>query len=346
MRPATEWPGVRYGAVGIHVMLAAAACTDSRSGGRADAPRLFVDVAVDTLWTRGSLSDTVIELPLHVRADGDLLLIADGARPGVAAIRASDGATAWTVGRRGRGPIEFSRPAVVETLADGRILVADTEVARVTLLDRAGARVGEFALEDAQVTGLCALEDNSLVAVAATHGENFRRLSLDGRVLASYAVPWPELVKEPLLARQLQTATPPDRKDCVFTLTLGRGFGSFDGERFLFTNDYVERLGVPDVDVNESSSRQQRTRDQRLRNPTLSTRSAAVTRDQIYIVFQGATPEAGRIIDVYRRDGAYEYSFRLPRRVGELTWSDDTFYALSQIEGVPVISALRIRRRT
>jgi hypothetical protein len=250
------------------------------------------------------------------------------------------------VGRRGEGPLEFSRPAVVETTVDGRILVADTEVARVTILDRAGARLGEFPLEDPQVTGLCALQDNSLVAVAATNGENFHRLSLEGRILARYAVPWPELVEQPMLARQLQTATPPDRRECVFVLMLGRGFGSFDGERFLFTNDYVERLGIPEVDVTESGSRNQRTRSQRLRNPTVSTRSAAVTDDQIFIVFQGATAEAGRIIDVYRRDGAYEYSFRLPRRLGELTWSDDTFFALSQIEGVPVISALRIRRAT
>ncbi|MCI0435667.1 MAG: hypothetical protein L0271_18775, partial [Gemmatimonadetes bacterium] len=185
--------------------------------------RRFEEVVIDTVWSRGSVNDTVIELPLHVRADGDLLLISDVARRGVAALRTADGSTAWTLGRAGRGPGEFRRPSAIEVLPDGRVLVADTEVGRVSILDRTGAYQTEFPLQDAQVTGLCALEDGTLVAVAATDGENLSRLSLTGQVLGRHAVPWPELVEAPMLARQFVVATAPDRKECYVALSLGRG---------------------------------------------------------------------------------------------------------------------------
>ncbi|MGH7554866.1 MAG: hypothetical protein ACREMQ_17845, partial [Longimicrobiales bacterium] len=286
--------------------------------------RRFEEVVIDTVWSRGSVDDTVIELPLHVRADGDLLLISDVARRGIAALRTADGSTAWTLGRAGRGPGEFRRPSAIEVLPDGRVLVADTEVGRVTILDRAGAYQTEFPLEDAQVTGLCALEDGTLVAVAATDGENVSRLSLTGQVLGRHSVPWPELVEAPMLARQLVAATGPDRKECYVALSLGRGFTAFDGSRFLFTKDFVERVDAPVVEVRESGSRRNPVTDSQVRNGTISTRSVAATPDGFFVVFEGSTEDAARIVDVYTRAGEYDYSFRLPAVAHKFTWSDGT----------------------
>jgi sugar lactone lactonase YvrE len=308
--------------------------------------RRFEDIVIDTVWSRGSLSDTVIELPLHVRADGDLLLISDVARRGVAALRTADGTTAWTLGRAGRGPGEFRRPSALEVLPDGRVLVADTEVGRVTILDRAGAYLTEFPLEEAQVSGMCALEDGTLVAVAAADDENISRLSLTGEVLGRHAVPWPELVEAPMLARQLVAATATDRKACYVALSLGRGFTAFDGSRFLFTKDFVERVQAPAVEVRVSGSRSNRVTDAQVRNGTIATRSIAASSDLLYVVFEGSTEDAARIVDVYTRAGEYDHSFRLPGVVHKLTWSDDTFYVLSDVNAVPVVTALRIRRRT
>lgn len=321
----------------------AAGCADgSRDAARQE--RSIVEVAIDTVWSRGGVADTVIELPLHMRADGDLLLIADGARRGVAALRVADGGTAWTAGRRGAGPGEFQRPSIIETHPDGRILVADTEAGRVTVLDRAGAYAGEFPLEDAQVSGMCALADGGIVVAAATEGENIALLDADGRAVAKHEVPWPELRSTSLLARQLVLATPADRADCVLALSLGRGLGSFDGERFDWTRDYIEAVATPEVDVRESGTDADRSRTQALRRPTLSTRAIAASADHVYVVFEGSTGDAGRIVDVYTRAGAYDHSFRLPRRAQEIAWADGVFYLLAQEQGVPVITAARIRR--
>jgi hypothetical protein len=324
-------------------VLVAAGCADAA---RDTAPRerRILDVAIDTVWSRGGVSDTVIELPLHMRADGDLLLIADGARRGVAALRTADGSTVWTAGRRGEGPGEFQRPAIIETHPDGRILVADTEVGRITALDRTGAWAGEFPLEDAQVSGMCALADGSVVVAAVTEGENIALLEADGRVLAKHVVPWPELQSASQLARQLVLATPADRAGCVVALSLGRGLGSFAGGRFAWTRDYIEPVAAPEVAVRESGTDADRSRVQALRRPTLSTRAIAASEDHVYVVFEGSTADAGRVVDVYTLAGAYDHSFRLPRRAQEIAWADGVLYLLAQDQGVPVVTAARIRR--
>lgn len=327
-----------------------AACGADRDATRARGPselgppeRRFVDARIDTLWSRGSLADTVIELPLHLAADGELVVVADGARRGVAALHAADGSTAWTSGRKGRGPGEFERPAVLEFLPDGRLLVADVDIGRVTILERDGSRAGEFPLEDAHVTGLCALADGTLVAVATTQHENFRTLNLQGTTLSRHAVPWPALASESQLARQLVTTTGPDRKDCLAALMIGRGFASFDGRDFTFARDYVEAMPTPEVVVRSSETRARRDRAERLDRATVSTRAIASTPTHHYIGFEGATAEAGRIIDVYDRSGAYTHSFRMPRRVHKLGWANEVFYVLSMDQGVPVITALTLR---
>ncbi len=329
-------------------LLSIASCSersDQRLDTSAASDRRFVDVVIDTVWSRGSLRDTVIEFPRRARAQGDLLVITDGARRGVVALRTADGTTAWVAGQQGRGPGEYERPSAIEALPDGRFVVADTEVGRVTILDRSGAYLGEFRLEDPQVQGLCALADSSIVATAATDGPNFTRLSLTGQVLGRHVVPWPDLVDTEMLARQFVAATAPDRKTCYIGLTLGRGFGVFDGQQFLFTKDYIERVGTPPVETTESRSSRGSVTEARIMNGVIATRSITVSPDRFYVLFEGSSGrEAARIVDVYTREGQYEHSFRLPERARELVWADGVFYVLSEIEGVPMIAALRIRR--
>jgi hypothetical protein len=129
-------------------------------------------------------------------------------------------------------------------------------------------------------------------------------------------------------------------------LSLGRGFTVFDGGRFLFTKDFVERVEAPVVEVRESGSRRNPVTESQVRNGTISTRSVAATPDGFFVVFEGSTEDAARIVDVYTRAGEYDYSFRLPAVAHRFTWSDGTFFVLSDVHAVPVVSALRIRRRT
>jgi hypothetical protein len=49
-------------------------------------------------------------------------------------------------------------------------------------------------------------------------------------------------------------------------------------------------------------------------------------------------------VDVYTLAGAYDHSFRLPRRAQEIAWADGVLYLLAQDQGVPVVTAARIRR--
>lgn len=335
------------------VLVVAAACG---AGDSADTPsvrapadpggaeRRIIEVRADTLWTRGSFADTVIELPLHLVADGELVVLADGARRGVAALDARDGATAWTAGRQGRGPGEFERPAVLEFLPDGRLLVADVDVGRVTILQRDGRHAGEFPLESAHVTGLCALAGGTVVAVATTEEENVRTLTLQGQTLSLHAVPWRELRDQSQLTRQFVAATTPDRRDCLIALMIGRGFASFDGNDFTYVRDYIEPMQTPDVIVRRSQTRSRRDQAERLDRARISTRAVASTATHHFVVFEGASAEAGRMIDVYDHSGAYDHSFRVPRRVHKLAWANDVFYLLTLDQGIPVITAVRLTR--
>jgi sugar lactone lactonase YvrE len=306
--------------------------------------RLFVAAAVDTLWVRGSEADTVLEIPLGITADEEYVFVTDGARRGLAALNAKDGSTAWTAGYPGAGPGEFRRPAVIEVLPDGRIAVADTENGRLVFLDRSGKWLDQVPLEHAQVSGLCGLADGTIVMTVSTAEQNVVVANTDGTVRARVALPWESLLSQPPLARQAMLDGFPDRSACVLATNFGPGLAIHDGSTWRMQRDYIETLPPPKVETQEQGNSDRRVTTSSIAGATIASRGIAVDDDHLYVHFEGTTADRGRIIDVYSHEGRYQHSYRLDRRFRSLVVVGETMYMFSQIEGIPRLTALRVRR--
>jgi hypothetical protein len=77
---------------------------------------------------------------------------------------------------------------------------------------------------------------------------------------------------------------------------------------------------------------------------TIASRGIAATADRFYVHFEGTSEDRGRIIDIYTHDGRYMHSYRLDRRFRSLVVVGETMYMFSQVEGIPRLTALRVRR--
>jgi hypothetical protein len=306
--------------------------------------RMFVAATVDTLWRRGSETDTVLEIPLAITADEEYVLVTDGARRGLAALHTRDGSTAWTAGFPGAGPNEFRRPAAIEFLADGRIAVADTENGRLAFLDRAGKWLGHAILEEPQVSGICGLADGRIVMTVSSAAENVIVANADGTVRARVQLPWEPLLRQPPLARQSMLVALPDRSGCLLATNFGPGFAVFDGTGWHAQRDYIERLKPPDVQVQQQGDASRVVTTSSIAAATLASRGAAAASDGFYVQFEGETDSRGRILDVYDHSGRYLHSFRLDRRFRNPVIAGETMYVFSQVAGIPRLTALRIRR--
>ena len=309
----------------------------------APAARTFTPATFDTLWVRGGIADTILEIPLHLAADAEFVYVTDASRAGVAALRIADGTTAWTSGGKGSGPGEFLRPIAIEILPDGRLAVLDTDNARLGFLDRHGKWLGHAALEEAQAAGICGLADGSIVLSLTTTGQSIARIDTTGHVLGRADLPWKFLTEESSLLHQGMLRHTPGRDGCVLALFFGPGFAVFDGASWKTTTDYIEQVLRPEVRQREGRNGDTNIRTQSISGSTISSRALAVGGGRIWLQFDGETQHRGHIIDVYDMSGRYLESLRMAARVNGLALSDDTLLVLSQVDGIPLLTALRRR---
>lgn len=332
------------------VVLAAALLIGACSGTEQSAPRSverrWLGYAADTLWVRGGIEDTLIQLPLAIAADHERVYVADLGSNRVVALDAANGEPAWVAGRQGSGPEEFLRPAALALLPGSRLAVSDTRNGRIAVMSTAGEFLETFRVDDPEINGMCGMADTTLITVASREGPMIARYSLDGVELSRLDLPWDDLEKVSSLARQATASVGPDGHECVIALTLGRGFAILRDSSFRDVHDYVEAVPVPHVEVTVTGNADNQNVRQRLVDAIRAARAVVLTQDRFYVAFYGATADAGRILDEYERDGAYRHSHRLPATPSEMIGLDGTFYIITNLEGVPTLTALRLREGT
>ena len=82
--------------------------------------RRFYDVEWDTVFRRGSLTDSLLQRPRLIAADSARLYVYDHFRHVLMAFTDS-GDLLWEYGREGAGPGEFTNPADLEVAPDGTV---------------------------------------------------------------------------------------------------------------------------------------------------------------------------------------------------------------------------------
>ncbi|MCB1050088.1 MAG: NHL repeat-containing protein [Acidobacteria bacterium] len=116
--------------------------------------------------------DPVLFTPQSIKVKGDgHLLIPDAGEHCVFEFD-QNGKQVRQIGREGQGPGEFMTPSDVAVLADGRIAVADSQMARIQIFDPEGAYLSGFSISKHAVGRLCLFNEKELI-VTETNGQQF-----------------------------------------------------------------------------------------------------------------------------------------------------------------------------
>ena len=293
----------------------------------------------EVLWARGGIEDdTVLFGPWSVRGAEGQVLVLDWGGHRVRAFDLATGDVRWSFGRRGEGPGEFQNPVDMLPLADGRTVVWDTEVGRLTWVSEDG-RLGKMLNVNtvSRPNRFCELAGGTLVALHATQDAALSALTDRGTLDALGPLPWTTLTDLDALQRQAEFATGPGG-DCVFYLTQSTGFVRVDEEGFGVPHKYVEDMGPPPVVIRENET----TRSTRLGEYQLAVNAGFIRGGEVWLAFHGLTPRAGRLIDVFDLEtGGYLRSYELPWPITGLGAAEDRVFFLRSVDGYPVLVAAR-----
>lgn len=290
-----------------------------------DSPRREVEIKdVDGDWFGDPWT-------LSSRPDGGFLVVDGGTQ-----LRAFDaeGLLEWSFGRRGGGPGEFRSIQDVAWTANGRLLVLDSQLSRVTLLDAStGDLLGTVPLNTDIPAGN--VLPTSLAAAMVRVGDSWNIINEDGEVVDSVRLPIPceRLLCEARAASGLEGMAVAFRWSS--DLILLNADGSLRA-----TADGIEAREFPDLvtyglDPEDLGLRQFATLAVTKVDPTAveMTRSLAVDGTHVFVLAVGATDNRGRIIDVYAMsDGVYQGSILLPSKVSSIAILADGRLATLDVE--------------
>ncbi|HEX6370960.1 MAG TPA: hypothetical protein VF006_18720 [Longimicrobium sp.] len=339
----------RAAALAALALLAAAGC-GTRDGATpaAASERTVVPVKWAMLWRAGGPEqDSVLLYPNGLLAADDAhVYVPDPAGFRVSAFRVADGSLAWTFGRRGKGPGEFTSFIAIQVNPAGEIVVADRENARLTVLGRDGALRREVSIPNVTaIESFCALENGDyFVSTGSSEPEPLVRVSATGAVRSRHAVPWTQLREAPGIQRQLHAAAA-GADACVLALKLGEGFSVYRGGRFLPAVEYVEPMELPEVEISTGTlAGGARSRSERLTVRQTGPSGISVTGDTLVVPFVGRTENASRVLDLYTvASSRYVHSYLLPWRVDAVLRRGDVHFALRTYKGHPALYALRMQ---
>ena len=241
-----------------------------------------------------------------------------------------DGHLLWTSGHYGAGPGDFRGPRDLKTDSDGNIWILDPGNARVTILSRSGRIV------DTKPTGAYPLPVNQLLPL---RGGEFWATSLvdpaafavrfdtEGNPIELQPLPGRAAELSPMLRGTVLAGTTDGRAAFAFDRVDGWGLWNLAEHRMMIhagvesipPPEIVQR-DVPNVGVYvsiDSSSQVTAALD------------VTVAHDTVYVLFDGRTDLAGRIVDAYvLSSGSYVGSYMLPERAVSLEVNEGEFTAI------------------
>lgn len=296
----------------------------------------------DTAWVRGGTADdTLLLLPLAVAADAERVYVLDGGAKRLVALNASDGALAWTAGRKGKGPGEFTGAVTLAAMPGGGVVVPDHENQRLSVFGVDGSLAREVSFRGVgYVQAVCPLADGSFLLSTLESSRPLVHLFATGEVIARRPLPWPDLDEAPPLARQTILAATPGHRACALGLVLGRGFAVFRDGAFAGPHRYVEWFDLPEVTTRtEDGGRTRRTASQ-VSGRRIAATELAADDSALFVTFEGEGRDRGRLIDRYDlRTGRYLGTLRYPRPLTKAVLAGGRFLLLHDSGGYPTLLA-------
>jgi hypothetical protein len=316
------------------------------SGGELDSGPLVMlnrqiqPLALELQWRRGGpVEDSVLYTPWDVQANERHAVVLDQGGYRVRAFDVESGEVAWSVGRKGGGPMEFEAPSDLFANGDGWS-VWDWQLGRLTHLDENGRLLSERIVQSALAPGrFCALPDGRAAVLLESDSAAAAILEADGTLSDVQDLPWPGFSDLVSLQRNTKWATD-GRGKCIAYVTMSTGFAVFEDGSFGPGHSYAEPIELPRVEINETRGR----RSIRLVDIQTAAGDAFVHGNELWLLFYGRTDDARRLIDVHdAASGAYLRSYRLPfGNASQVSRVEDRLFVTRTVEGYPVLEAYRI----
>lgn len=309
-----------------------------------DVPRRFASVLFDTLWTYGSVDDTILQMPGEiVPAPHGGVYVFD-----LAANRATHiddaGRVAWVRGRRGQGPGEFMDVRALSEDRDGGVVLADHTNGRLVRLDPEGNLVQEVPLiiEASYVDGIATVDGGYALY---TNGEpSLLIVDEDGEIKARLASPSVEWERLDWMQRT-GDAVSWSEDAWVLGFDVGNGWYVIRGDS-VAAYPYVEHTSFPVMAVTVVTEGATTTTTRRLPRVPNSGSTLSVKGDTLAVFFEGQSPDRNRTLDLYDlTTGAYIHSVATPRASDVVLAEDGTIYTLSRRGGLySIVTALKPRK--
>lgn len=324
------------------MLLAAAGIVAAGGPAAAQSPRRMVPVTLEELHRLDDPTGTLLSLPALVRLCDDELVILDIGLAQVVRL-GRDLRLKWRFGREGGGPLEFRAPLDVACDGRGRVWVPDPGNGRIVRLTAHGevdslfvTTVGHERIAVSDAGKLWSISGDPLILVTAQTG-------LGGAPVATRTPPF--LTSAPSLLREAWMS-PVQSGGIVIGFRWTDEMVRVDESGSIrYTTRGPERVGLPRL---RSYPVGNEGRDQivRVEADAVEAVSQLTASDGIiYVLFAGASRNAGRIIDRFdEASGRYLDSFTLPISPVSFAIDRDMLFAL-QLEPAPIVLAYRMRRQ-
>lgn len=305
--------------------------------------RRFVPVSYDTLWSYGSLNDTLLAMPGELLAAprGGVFLF-DHISARVMYFNAN-GEAGWSWGRKGQGPGELMDVRAMSIDHGGGVVLVDQGNRRLIRLSPSGALILERPLEiEATYVDGIARRDGGYVLY--TNGDvPWVLLDEDGGGSRHLPAPSQEWEEMDFYQRMGHLAAWSDDA-WVFGFEVGNGWYVFR-EDSVVANPYVEHTDFPVLTVavmRESNTTTTRKSVERVPGSALN---LSVRGDTLAVFFEGISPHRARTLDLYNLGtGAYIQSLPIPRATSAVLGGNGVIYSLSRGELSPLLRAFQPRR--
>lgn len=261
---------------------------------------------------------------LYVFDYGDLALKAFG----------WDGVLRWGVGRRGRGPREFSNPTDLQVDARGNIWVLDPENQRATVV-APGGRVERLIPLPRPYNRVLPVDVDGFWAILDKSEEFGSYLDAQGKVKKHLILP-DEVLAAELLAREARVAVSPDGSRAVVGFIYASTLMMLEGESgATLLAEGIEPVPFPGI-VQWKRGELRFTRLDP--EAVVATLSLDIHGNEVYAHFRGTSKEAGKVLDVYSiTDGRYLRSYALPEKCLRIAVLSPNVVAALIHEPVPTI---------
>jgi hypothetical protein len=301
-------------------------------------PRRILSERWDTVVRiRGAATDSVLRLARSIAfSDDGFVMLADRPQRVLRLTRA--GRLVWSTPDG-----QFVQARDMKVTGNGDVVVADAGTQQIVYLDgKTGAAKRAIPISaEERVEQIASLAGGHVVLFSPAANAPFQ-VDSGTAMLGRPPFPWPDFTKLEPLARQGWLASDPRTGRWVFAFTYGNGFFGFERQTArTYKGRFAEHTEFPTLVIDSSKGVMRK----RLSHSTPSALAVMLADSVISVLFAGASPEKGRLIDRFSwRDGRYLGSYVLPTPLRTIAASP-TEYAVITRDSVPAMFVLRPARR-